>query len=471
MNVPPSPSAPKKNRLSFKDKAAFSSGVIAAQSSTAIFNQLLVPIYQITLGINPLLIGLVQTIMRLWDAVTDPLVANWSDNTRSRFGRRRPFIFVGGIAVSLFYPLIWFASPAWSESTLFWYLLVASLVYLTFHTIYNIPYEALGMELTDDYNERTRLYAFRAYIPQILGLGVGWVYAFIQTDFFDGTLDGMRKISLVLGAVMLATSLLPAFFLRSRNPKQVSEQKKIPFLRNLRETLSSQPFLIIILVLVLGGFLGSIFNMMDLYAKIYVLYKGDTKSGAFLHAWVSLVYSATFLASIPLSSWLAQRYSKRSVLMGSAIFAFLSGFVKLVCYNPQYPYLTLIIPLFSAPAAAVASYMVNAMMADVAYYDQWKTGERREAMFTAVASWLYKFSFSLSGIVAGGMLVLIGFDQKLGGNQSPFTLRWLVIGLVLGSVVPATFKFVALFFYPLSPEVMEKCRREIEERDGTPAES
>ena len=453
-------------RISIKEKAAFAAGAVTAQASTGIFNQLLVPIYQITLGVNPLLIGLVQTIMRLWDAVTDPLVAHWSDNIRTRWGRRRPFVFVGGFLVALFFPLIWLPSDQWSENVIFGYLLVASLCYLTFHTIYTIPYEALGLELTDDYNERTRLYAFRAYIPQILGLGVGWIYAFIQTDFFDNTLHGIRSISIGIGILMLLTALFPAILLRERKPKEILNQKKIPLTQNIRETMSNRPFLIMMVILVLGSFMSSIFSSMNLYAKIYVLYEGDTKAGAFLHAWASLVYSSVFLVAVGVSSWLAQKYSKRTVMYGAAVLTVMTAGVKYVCYNPDYPYLSLIIPLFAAPIAAVNSYVVSAMMADVAYYDFWKTGERREAMFTGVASWLYKFAFSLSGIVAGALLVIIGFDESLGGAQSDLTKRWLVLGLVLGSLIPGIIDIVALKFYPLSPKVMDKCREEVEAREA-----
>jgi Na+/melibiose symporter-like transporter len=93
-------------------------------------------------------------------------------------------------------------------------------------------------------------------------------------------------------------------------------------------------------------------------------------------------------------------------------------------------------------------------------------------MFTATASWLYKMSFSLSGVLSGTVLVLIGFDVALGGAQSVFTKRWLIIGMVLGSCLPAVITATALLFYPLSPEVMARCRREIEARDAaaeTPA--
>lgn len=457
-------------RISLREKLAFASGVITSQNSMGVLNQMLVPIYQITLGLHPMLIGTVQMCMRLWDAITDPIVAGWSDNARTRWGRRRPFVFVGGILTALVFPLIWMPSAHWGQNGLFAYLLVFCLVFVACHTLFNIPYESLGIELTDDTNERTRLYAFRAYFPPVLSLGASWVYAFIQSDFFSSPLAGMRWVALGLGVLMLATVPWAAVFLRERNPQQISAQKKIPLLKNLVSTFGNRPFLAVIFILVFAQLAKNVFDQLNLYAKIYVLYEGDTKAGAMLAGWLSVVYFVVFMASIGLGSKLAQRFSKRAVMFGSAGLMFLTGFAKLVLYNPDHPYLVLLIPFVAAPTTAVASFMVNAMMADVAFYDQWRTGLRRGAMFTATAAWLGKLSFSLSGLLSGMVLVATGFDVSLGGNQSEFTKRWLIIGMVLGSCIPAVITFVALLCYRLSPEMMEQCRREIAARE-TRAES
>jgi GPH family glycoside/pentoside/hexuronide:cation symporter len=459
----PTESAPR-HRIKIRDKLAFSAGVITSQNSVSLLNQMLVPIYQITLGMNPMLIGMVQMIMRLWDAITDPLVANWSDNTRTRWGRRRPFILVGGLLCALFFPLIWTPSATWGETGLFIYLAIFCLVYLTTHTIFNIPYEALGIEQTDDTNERTRLYAFRGLFPPVLSLGASWVYAFIQSDFFPDALTGMRMVAIGFAILMGLTCIWPAICLRERAPKETKDKKRIPLWKNIRATLSNRPFLCVIFILVFAQLAKNVFDQLNLYAKIYVLYEGDTKAGAHLAGWLSVVYFVIFMISIPLGSKLAQRYSKRTVMFGAAGLTFLTGFAKLFLYNPNHPWLILFIPLVAAPTAAVSSFMVNAMMADVAYYDEWRTGVRREGMFTATAGWLYKLSFSLSGVLAGAVLVATGFDVSLGGAQTEFTKRWLIIGMVLGSVLPAIITAIALWFYQLTPEVMENCRREIAAR-------
>lgn len=457
--------AAESDRVSLRDRLAFTGGSIASSQSVDTFNRMLVPIFQITLGISPIAIGVIQTIMRLWDAITDPLVAGWSDNTRTRWGRRRPFIFVGGLLIALIFPLLWLPSADWSTANTTVYLGIAALVFLTAHTIYTVPYEALGIELTEDTNERTRLYAFRSYFGPILGLGAAWIYAFIQSDFFGGTLQGMRSLSWVFAAAFLATGLWPAILLRERKPDEIARQEKLPLLKSMGAAFSNRGFLCVAAGLFFGQLAGNVFSQFSLYAQIYVLYNGDTKSGAMLSGWTSVVHFVVFMVSVGIGSKLAQVYSKRAVAFMGAAFTFAAGLSKLVLYNPKYPWLAALAPLLSAPAGAISAFIVSAMMADVAFYDQWKTGQRREGIYTATASWLYKLALSMSGVLGGALLVMVGFDQALGGNQTQFTKTWLVLGLVLGGCLPAVITFVALLFYPLSPEVMDRCKREIDERD------
>jgi GPH family glycoside/pentoside/hexuronide:cation symporter len=208
----------------------------------------------------------------------------------------------------------------------------------------------------------------------------------------------------------------------------------------------------------------NIFGQLGLYAKIYVLYEGNTKSGAVLAGIESVCFYLVFYLSIFYGVKLSQRFSKKTVVLATAGLTFLGGPAKLLLYNPDYPYLILFLVLFSAPGGALGSFMTNSLMADIANYDEWKTGERREGMFTAVSSWLYKVSISLSGILSGAVLVAIGFDVDLGGMQSEFTKRWLVLGLALSSMVPALITFGAMYFYPLDEDTVNRCVEELEQR-------
>ncbi|MGC9452746.1 MAG: MFS transporter [Oceanipulchritudo sp.] len=250
----------------------------------------------------------------------------------------------------------------------------------------------------------------------------------------------------------------------------VIERKKIPFMTSVKYTLSNGPFLVITAMIVFGQLAANIFSQMGIYANIYVLSNGDTKAGASLTGYVAIVFFFVMMASIHLGSALSQRYSKHAVVLGAAVLTVCGGLLKFVLYNPDYPYLILLAPLFSAPGGAVGSYMITSMMADVATYDEWKNGTRREGMFTAVGGWLYKVSISLAGILGGFVLVLIGFDEQLGGAQSEFTKNWLVIGMVIGSTVPGLITIIAMAFYPLTRDKMDRYVSEIRDRETGQAE-
>lgn len=455
-----------EQKVGFNEKLAYTGGSVTSLVSVMIFNQLLTPIFQITLGVSPILIGVLTSITRLWDAITDPFFANWSDNTRSRHGRRKPFIFWGGVGTSLIFPLIWTPMSGWDEMTLFIYLVVTAICFHTTQSAFAVAYEALGMEMTKNYNERTRIFAFRAYLPPVFSLGSQWVYRFIQSDFFDGPMQGVRYLAISMGVVMLICSMVPVFFVKERTPEKLEERKRIPFLTSIRYTLSNGPFLVIMSMTVFGQLAGNIFAQMGIYANIYVLSNGDTKMGAALTGYVAIVFFFCMIASIHLGSILSQRFSKHGVVIGAAVLTVCSGLLKFVLYNPDYPYLILLAPFFSAPGGAVGSYMINSMMADVATYDEWKTGTRREGMFTAAAGWLYKVSISLAAILGGMVLVLIGFDEQLGGAQSEFTKNWLVYGMVIGTTGPGVITIISMLFYPLNREKMEGYIADIRERQA-----
>jgi len=452
------------HKITIKEKLAFASGSVLGAGAPSVLLLLLFPVYNIMLGVNPALLGWVQAIMRLWDAFTDPLFGYLSDNTRSRWGRRKPYVLVGGVISSLIFPLIWTPAAGWSETTLFLYLLVTVLCFLSAYSAFLIPYESLGVELTTDYNEKTKLYAFRAYLPPLIGLGCQWILPLVKSDFFASPMQGLAIVSLSFGLVMLGTLMVPLFVLKERTFEEASTHAKIPLGRSLRLAFTNRPFLHIASMTVFTNFAASIFQQAGLYALIYVIYNGDMGKGVTLNAWVAVVYFFVNYFCIHLGSKLAQRFNKHQVVMGAACLSFIAGLLKLVLYNPDMPYLVLLLPFFTAPAGAVSSFMINSLMADVANYDEWKNGTRQEAMYTAAASWLYKFSISIASIFSGYYLVWIGFDVALEGNQSDFTKSWLIIGMVLASCIPAVITILSMWSYPLTQEKMAQYSRELEER-------
>ena len=120
----------------------------------------LVQLYlNVGLKLSPVLVGIVMMIPRLWDAVTDPAVGHLSDNTRSRWGRRIPYVFSGAILVGVTYAMLFTIPRNWGGNAMLIYFTVMSSLFYTAITIYSIPQTTLGLEMTTDYHERTRIFS------------------------------------------------------------------------------------------------------------------------------------------------------------------------------------------------------------------------------------------------------------------------------------------------------------------------
>ncbi|HUR59321.1 MAG TPA: MFS transporter, partial [Opitutaceae bacterium] len=210
------PTAPPGDRLSPRELSAYGAGIIAYQYPHYGLAQLAMPLFNVTLGVAPAQVGAVLMAGRIWDAALNPLVGSWSDNTRSRWGRRRPWLIAGAIASGLAYPLVWVAPRDWGGDALSLWLLVSCLLLYTAFAAYSVPYMALGLELTPDTRERTRVQAWRTYFNLLPIFTAGWFYWFCQRPMFGDAVTGARWLGLIVGVVIIGTGIIPGLFLRER---------------------------------------------------------------------------------------------------------------------------------------------------------------------------------------------------------------------------------------------------------------
>ena len=155
-------------------------------------------------GMDPVLAGLLGGLPRLFDAITDPIMGYISDNTNSRWGRRRPYIFVGAVAAGLLFILLWQMDETNSPEYNFWYFLVISLFYIAANTIFSTPLIGLGYEMTSDYNERTRLMSLANIVGQLAWMIVPWFWVLIaDKDLFENQAMGVRRLSIAIGAITI----------------------------------------------------------------------------------------------------------------------------------------------------------------------------------------------------------------------------------------------------------------------------
>lgn len=447
-------------------KVAFGVGGFAENFFHNALNIMATPFLNIGFGMSPAMVSLVMTIPRIWDAITDPVMGAISDNFRSRFGRRRPFVFVGGLLTSLCFAALWWIPSGLGQTGTFWAFLIGLFIYYTAFTVFVVPYLALGLEMTPDYNERTRVMSYRSFFSTLAGFAMNWLYWLTQRDVFDGIVDGMRWVGIACGIVLAFATMVPALFVKEVHrpkPEELPSRKNgYGFIASIKGTLSTKPFLLVIAacVSVIVGVLSIM--QVGMYLNIFYVAGGDQKLASTIQGIAGSCYQVTALLTVPVVSWLGVRFGKRRALMGILSLGVVGSLSSWITFNPAMPYLQIASLFFSAPAITGLWILAPAMIADVCDYDDDRTGIRREGMFGAAYGWFTKIGGSLALLVSGFLLVHTGFDVKLEAGQTAGTLLAM---RALNAVVPAVFfslAIAAIWKYPIT----EKMAYEIRQRLG-----
>jgi len=465
----------KADAVPLKQKVAYGIGGMTENLGASITQNMFNPIYNIALGISPAILGVALMIFRFWDAIADPVMGNISDNARTRFGRRKPFIVIGGILTGICFPLLWQAQPTWSEPVIIAYCITAGLLFYTSFTIWAMPYYSLGMEMTPDYDERTRVIAFRAFFSKFTGLISGWLLALISLPFFSSKIDGapdilkgMQFAGWIIGGVIISVAILPGIFATERYyKKDASKQQKVPLIKSLKETIKCKPYAIIIAIVVIQTLGYSLVGSLGLYLNIYYVNAGDLQAASLIEGLKATAKFLPSLLSVPLWAWLTERIGKTRALGLTLILGMAANCMIYFAYTPDHPYLQ-IVPHILMSAFGFGLWMiVPSMQADIVDYDELQSGQRREGAYSAVFSWALKMSGTISAGIGGMVIVLSGFDiKKYGGDQPQHVLETM---LVWYAFLPLFFCGVALFLlraYPLDRQRMHEIRGELEARRG-----
>lgn len=431
------------------------------------------PYFNIGLGISPAKLGLILMILRAWDAITDPIMGNISDNTRSRWGRRRPYMVVGAALVALVYPWIWRVPSGWSETGMFFYLLGIGMLFFVCTTMWCMPYYSLQLELTPSYDERTRLMAWCALFGKIISLSSAWALAIVTGPWFVNAVTGkpdivlgVRTCSWFVAGAILVVGLMPPLFGRERYYKaETSHQAKDPFFKSIAESFRCGPLWRLIGVtffLIVGN---TSVAALGQYLNIYYVNGGDISLAAIVGGWKGTMVVAMGICCIPLWTWLGERFDKRTmviVMLGVSIFGHLTN---LVCMVPGMPYLQLVPALFESSAISAVWLFLPSMKADVADHDELHTSKRREGALNAFYSWFVKLASTIGMGTSGVLLQMTGFDVKLGNQPLEVLLhmKWLFILLPICGWSVAIY---CAFAYPLSRAKMASLRGQLEDRRG-----
>jgi GPH family glycoside/pentoside/hexuronide:cation symporter len=443
---------------------------------------LVLPIFNTGFGLDAVLLSWAVMVPRFVDGALGPFIGHWSDNTHTRWGRRKPFLVLTGILSACIMAGIWWASPAWPKLGQFVYVVTFATFYYTVWGIFSMTHYALGYELTDDYHERSRVMAIRNTFLQVVALGVGWIYPLALNPVFGGEINGIRVIGAIMAVLILASAMVPVFACKERFA--MSNRKPAPIMKCLKEAVQLKPFVIYLAMRFFSSFGLVVFGQLVFYINVYHVCGGDKKMATTIMAIASAMTVGMTLLVLPLVPRLSRKIGKRQgVIIGAAVAVFQACLVPFLYTSDSVilrwiagvfpglhldvaavsPYLQLVAAFLLAPLVGVGVVLREAIVPDICDVDELEHGERREGLFTAVVNFVYKMEVSLCVVLVGYMLAFSGFNQKIMMQSADVLVRiqWCAY---LPNIIFATLALILAIKFPINEAYMARIHAQLEER-------
>ena len=404
----------------FRHKVAFGLGMLANQMFPAALGIFMVVLVQ-DMGFPTWMWGILFFLPRAYDAVLDPIMGFISDNTRSTWGRRRQYVFVGAVMLGIAFVAMWQLYRADGVTYNFFYFLFWSLVFFTGLTVFSIPYVAMGYEMSDDFHERTSIMAVAQWIGQWAWVIAPWFWVVMyDPSWFENADTATRTLSIWVGVICMLLAMVPALFLPSRST--VGDTHLIPLtLQNLgrgmqemmggfKDAFGCEPFrqLCFATFLIFNAF--NTVAAFSFFIVVYHLFGGNAPAAGI---WPTLFGSIgaliTTFAVIPTVALMSRRMGKKKAFMLSQGISIVGYVLLWFLMVPGKPWMFMLaLPFFSFGIGGLFTLMMS-MTADVCDLDELATGKRREGIFGAIYWWMVKLGFAVAGLLSGAIMSFVAF--------------------------------------------------------------
>jgi len=401
-------------------------------------------------NIKPASAGLVLALSKIWDAVFDPLMGSIVDTTKTRWGKKRPYLLFGALPLAISFILL-FWGPVLSADVRVAWALGTYILFCTAMSVVNVPYAALTVSLTHDYTDRTRLTTWRM-TAALLGTLLAAGGARLLVDVFGGGAEGFRFTG-ILFSLIAATLILVTFFGVREIPDKINISKPKLF-GNIQSVFYNKPFI----MLSFATFL--ILSAVNILAGIviyYFTYNLNEKGSETIGLAVLFVSAVLFL---PLLYRISARFGKKEAYLFSMI-AFILSLIGLFFFA------TSIIPtvlLFVIAGLGISGIFLMpwSMVADTTEYSEWKFGSRPEGALYGYFLFVVKAAAAAGGFVLMEFLGAGGYVANVAQTASSlFTIKLLL------TLIPAIFILVGSLFlirYPISKSMHDTMLADIETR-------
>jgi len=411
-----------------------------------------------TVGIAAGLAGIVIMIGKVWDAITDPIVGYISDRTKSKWGRRRPYIFFGSFPLFITM-IIMFTNPNLSsQSQLFLWGVVAFCLLNTAYTLVNIPYSSLTPELTQDFHERTSLNGYRfgfAVIGTLLGAGA----ALPLISAFPSENTGFTVMGTLFGFVMMITAL--ATFFTVKEPDTEREPLEPGFFKTYLKVFNNKPYVLILLTYALHVTALTVVSGIAIYYFKYIHNDEPQTTPAMLALLV------TAMVFIPISVAVSKKIGKK-LTYGLGMFVFSVAIMILFLFgHTRDVNFSLALMVFAGTGMGFTYALPYAMVPDAIEFDYLLSGQRTEGAFYGIWTFGLKIGQAVALGISGAVLSFSGYVPEVAQSAtSIFGIR-----LLLGPIPAFIFilSIVMLYFYPINEQRYNEILNDIKKMESKKA--
>ena len=456
-------------------------------------------IFTLGFGLSPVLVSWCMMLPRILDGITDPFIGHLSDNTHTRWGRRKPYLVLGAVFGALFLSAIWWANPAWSAKVQFAYLLILCICFYITYGIYAMAWSAVGYELTDDYNERSKVQAVGSFFLALVSLTAGWMYWLaLRRGFHDGVIVtvrslfgagfdyskvsavlshafqdtvkgssseiwGMRWIATGVGVLIILSASVAAWGCRERFTH--TNREHTPIGAAIKETFRNKPFVIIQAVYVFQTFaqrLGVVGFLV--FIGTYYVCGGDKGLATKVIGAGTTIGTVLVFGLLPMMKPISKWIGKKGALLAATSVLMVVAVMQPFTLKPGHPWLLLVPQLIFTLLTPFCFTLINAIVPDVCDLDELHSGHRREGLFAAVMGLLTKMAISLSTLLMGYLLLWFGLGAMGSVTPSPAMLQRLIWVPVALNIFFNLGALVFTLMFPMDEAAAALVRNQLDER-------
>ena len=465
------------SKVPMGQKIAFGFGMLANQMFPAILGIFMVVLVE-DLGFSGWMWSLVFLFPRIFDAITDPIMGFISDNTKSKWGRRRQYVLIGGILMGLAYIFMWQLSKADGVEYNFWYFFLWSLVFYLGLTIFSVPYVAMGYEMSDDFHERTNIMAIAQFIGQWAWViaPLFWIIMYDES-WFPSADVAVKELAIWVAIPCAICAMVPAIFIKSDST--LDEDYEPLNSANIGNSLMKifESFVAAFKIKEFRKLCGAtflIFNAFNTVAAltffviVYKLFNGDAGASGI---WVSMfgclgALGTTFIV-IPAVAWMSKKLGKKKAFMLSQSISLVGYIMLYFLFIPGKPWMYIIaLPFFSFGIGSLFTIMMS-MTADVIDIDEINTGKRREGIFGAIYWWMVKVGYGIAGALSGVIITVVGFNSDLATTDQQAAVDGLHAFFCFFPMIGTILAMLIMRNYSITEERAAEIRAELEKRKNT----